>query len=128
LVFMALLVVFALGLGLMLSVANVYFRDTQHFFAIFLQLWFYLTPILYPLSYVQQAQNRLEAKGHDIPLVFLFQLNPVEHFVSVFRYLLYDNRLPSLVDSLVCLASASASVALGFWVFRTYEGRLAEEL
>jgi ABC-2 type transport system permease protein len=87
LAFMALLAVFALGLGPGLSVLNVYFRYTQHFVAILLQIWFYLTPI-YPLTHVQQAQDRLAADGRDLPLVTLFKSNPAEHFVSVFRNLL----------------------------------------
>jgi ABC-2 type transport system permease protein len=127
-VFMVLLALFALGLGLLLSVANVYFRDTQHFVAILLQIWFYLTPILYPLSYVQEAQDELARDGYDIPLVSLFKLNPLEHFVSAFRSLLYDNRLPSLNDSLACAAAAGVALVVGAWVFRRYEGRLAEEL
>jgi ABC-type polysaccharide/polyol phosphate export permease len=126
--FMILLALFALGLGLGLSVLNVYFRDTQHFVAIFLQIWFYLTPILYPLTYVQQAQDRLAADGHDVPLVTLFKLNPAEHYVSVFRNLLYDNRMPSVTDLGACLLAAVVALVLGGWIFRTYEGRLAEEL
>lgn len=128
LLFMAVLAVFALGLGLGLSVLNVYFRDTQHFVAIFMQIWFYMTPILYPLSYVQEAQARLEAQGHDIPLVTMFKMNPAEHFVTVFRNLLYDNRWPAFNDTLACLLAAMVSLLLGAWIFRTYEGRLAEEL
>jgi ABC-2 type transport system permease protein len=128
LLFMALLTVFALGLGLALSVLNVYFRDTQHFVAILLQIWFYLTPILYPLSYVQEAQDRLAVDGHEVPLVTLFKLNPAEHFVSVFRNLLYDDRLPSVGDTWACLVSAVVALGAGAWIFRTYEGRLAEEL
>ena len=38
---------FALGLGLALSVLNVYFRDIQHFMGIFFLMWFYMTPIVY---------------------------------------------------------------------------------
>ena len=37
---------FVLGLGLLLSAANAYFRDVQHFLGIFLNIWFYCTPIL----------------------------------------------------------------------------------
>ncbi|MGH7749905.1 MAG: ABC transporter permease, partial [Candidatus Dormibacteria bacterium] len=36
---------FGLGLGLLLSVLNVYFRDIQHFMGIFFLMWFYATPI-----------------------------------------------------------------------------------
>ncbi len=126
--FMVLLALFAMGLGLGLSVANVYFRDTQHFIAIFLQIWFYLTPILYPLTYVQDKQDLLAKQGHHIPMVLLFKLNPAEHFVTAFRNLLYDNKLPTLADTAACLLSATVAMVIGAWVFRTYEGRLAEEL
>jgi ABC-2 type transport system permease protein len=128
LLIMAVLVMFTLGIALMLSIANVYFRDTQHFVAIVLQVWFYLTAILYPIKYVQLQEDRLAAQGHDVPLVTLFKLNPMEHFVAVFRNLLYDNRLPSATDVGICLGTAAAVMILGVWVFSRYEGRLAEEL
>jgi ABC-2 type transport system permease protein len=128
LVFMALLTVFALGVGLALSVANVYFRDTQHFVGIFMQLWFYATPIVYPISYVRDAADKLKAHGWDIPVEFLYRLNPMERFTNVFRNLLYDNRFPSLSDSMYCLGAAVVSVALGYFVFTRFEGRMAEEL
>jgi ABC-type polysaccharide/polyol phosphate export permease len=118
--FVALLTAFALGLALALAVANVYFRDTQHFVAIALQMWFYATPIVYPYSLIH---------GHASSLVeTLYRLNPMERFVTVFRNLLYDNRLPAFGDSLYCLAAALAALAGGYWLFRRYEGRLAEEL
>lgn len=124
---------FTLGLALMFSVVNVYFRDTQHFVAIGMQIWFYLTPVLYPLSYVQDAAGRLHAQGrtlfgHEIPVVGLYELNPLERFVQVFRDLLYDNSLPSLGDSAFCVAATGVSLAVGYAVFQRYEGRLAEEL
>jgi ABC-2 type transport system permease protein len=125
---MVLLAAFGLGLALLLSIANVYFRDTQHFVAILFQMWFYLTPILYPVTYIQAQEDRLARQGTDIPLVALFKLNPMEHFVSAFRNLLYDNRLPSLLDVAVCTASAVVVLGLGLAVFTRYEGRLAEEL
>ena len=123
-----LLAAFAVGVGLLLAIANVYFRDTQHFVAILLQMWFYLTPILYPVSYVADQQERLAADGRDLPLLTLFKLNPMEHFVAAFRALLYDNRWPDGVDLLVCALTAGIALTAGLLVFGRYEGRLAEEL
>ncbi len=54
---------FVLGLGLMLSAVNVYFRDVQHFLAIFLNIWFYATPILYPPDLLPEEYER--ARRHD---------------------------------------------------------------
>ena len=53
-----LMALFALGLGLMLSAFNVYFRDIQHFMGILFLVWLYLTPIIYPLSYVPATLSR----------------------------------------------------------------------
>jgi len=120
LVAVVLLTAFALGIALILSVSNVYFRDTQHFIALLMQVWFYATPIVYPFSYVRDnASPALET---------LYRLNPMERFVTVFRNLLYDNRLPTLADSGFVVAAAVVSLVLGWAVFRRYEGRLAEEL
>jgi ABC-2 type transport system permease protein len=127
-VFMALLTIFALGIGLALSVANVYFRDTQHFVGIFMQMWFYATPIVYPISYVQQAAVKLKAHGINIPLETLYRLNPMERFVDVFRNLMYDNRFPALSDSLYCVGAAVVSIVVGYAIFTRFEGRMAEEL
>lgn len=122
--FMFLLAVFALGVSLLLSIANVYFRDTQHFVAILMQLWFYLTPIVYPISILET-----EASAHQKPwLVDLYRLNPIERFTEVFRNTIYDGRMPSLNNTLVVLSVSVVTLAVGYWLFKRYEGRLAEEL
>src|SRR5581483_3621929 len=108
-------------------VANVYFRDTQHFVGIFMQLWFYATPIVYPLTYVHEAAVKLKAHGWHIPVMTLYRLNPMERFTLVFRNLMYDNRWPALSDSLYCLGAAVVSVALGYLIFTRFEARMAEE-
>src|SRR5215210_1765580 len=68
-----LLTVFALGIALLLSIANVYFRDTQHFVTIGMQLWFYATPIVYPYSLIQDQAARMRAEGNDFPLEFIYR-------------------------------------------------------
>lgn len=127
-VFVILLTAFSLGVALLLSVANVYFRDTQHLISIVMQVWFYATPIVYPYRLVQDAAAELESRGIAIPVEAIYRLNPLERFVTVFRALLYDNRMPEIGDMLYCLGSAAVALTVGFWVFRRYQGRLAEEL
>ena len=53
------LIAFPLGLGLMLSALNVYFRDIEHFMSIIFLVWLYLTPIIYPLSVVPARYHTL---------------------------------------------------------------------
>ena len=126
---MVVLALFGIGISLMLSVANVYFRDTQYFVTILLQLWMYLTPIIYPINLVEsQSAQTGGLFGTQITLLQVYELNPMEHFAAVFRALLYDNRVPDALDILLCLAWAFVSLAVGLWVFRANEKKLAEAL
>lgn len=125
-VFMLVLTLFSLGLALLLAVANVYFRDTRHFVSILFQLWFYVTPVIYPLSRVGDRLQTHHVAG--VSLYTIYELNPMTRFVNVFRNLLYDNRAPALGDVVFCVVATGVALTLGNLVFRRFEGRLAEEL
>jgi ABC-2 type transport system permease protein len=118
---MALLAVFVTGLALLLSVVNVYFRDARYLVGIALQLWFYATPILYPVDLVRRSSLPRE-------LVTVYGANPMVGFVETVRDLLYAGRLPSLGTAGYLVAVSAAVFALGAWLFTRLEGRLAEEL
>lgn len=126
--FMVVLAAFALGISLMLSIANVYFRDTQHLFAILMQVWFYATPIVYPISILTQPKHPGGPPRVSHTVVDLYRLNPIERFTEVFRNTIYDGRLPSLANTAYVVAAAVIVLGLGYLVFTRYEGRLAEEL
>jgi ABC-type polysaccharide/polyol phosphate export permease len=123
-----LLTLFALGIALVLSVAIVYFRDTEHFVGIGMQLWFYATPIVYPYSLIHDQAESMKAAGNEFPLEFIYRLNPMERFVTVFRSMLYDNTFPHLNDVLFCVVAAVVSLAIGITVFTRSQHRLVEEL
>jgi lipopolysaccharide transport system permease protein len=129
LVAMLLLAVFGAGLSLMLSIANVYFRDTQWFVTLFLQMWMYLSPVIYPSSMVRDVSDQLGGLlGTPIRLADIYYLNPMVHYLDLFRNLLYDNRWPDVSTWLICLAWSTAILILGLIVFRRNERNLAETL
>jgi ABC-type polysaccharide/polyol phosphate export permease len=124
LVVMALQAAFLLGLGLALAAANARFRDVSHFVTILLNVWFYATPILYPLAVVE---------GRQIPVLGVsvegaLQLNPMYHFVASYRDLLYDLQAPPPEQWLAMIATAAAALVVGVLVHRRIEPRLAELL
>jgi ABC-type polysaccharide/polyol phosphate export permease len=47
----------ALGIGAVAAVLTVYFRDVQHLIAVFISVWFYATPIIWPLESKQPARQ-----------------------------------------------------------------------
>jgi lipopolysaccharide transport system permease protein len=126
---MALLALFAAGVALLFSVSNVYFRDTQYLLTIVLQFWLYLTPIIYPIERVVSKSTEIGGlAGTPIRVVDIYNLNPMVHFVALFRELVYDNRFPDPIEWLICLIWASAALGFGMLVFRKNERNLAEAL
>jgi lipopolysaccharide transport system permease protein len=116
---------FVAGIGLTLSVVDVYFRDTEHFMNIALQALFYSAPIVYPISYVPKTADLL---GMTIPLRAIYELNPLVTFVESFRSVLYDLAFPPIGDLAYLTAWAVVLLGFGLWVFGKLERRLAEEL
>lgn len=125
---MLILFAFSLGVSFLLTVANVYFRDTQHLVGILFQVWFYLTPIVYPIREVAKVSEEAGALVGPVTVLDLYRLNPLENFAEVFRALMYDNRFPGWELLLQCSAWAVAALVLGGWVFKRHESRLAEVL
>ena len=124
------LVLLASALTLLLSAANVYLRDIQHFVELALLAWFWLTPIVY--LYTQLTKH---FGGRNLPL-----LNPVTPIVLTFQrafFGLYGNPpvLPPQVgvswyfrNLLALTVAAGVLLVVAMRVFRRLEGNLAEEL
>jgi len=65
----------ALGLGLIISSLTTKYRDLVNFFGVFVSLWMYATPIVYPLSYVSNP---------TLHKIMLF--NPMTSLIETFKY------------------------------------------
>ena len=65
----------ALGLGLIISSLTTKYRDLTNFFGVFVSLWMYATPIVYPLSYVTNP---------TLHKIMLF--NPMTAIIETFKY------------------------------------------
>lgn len=111
-----LLFFFALGVGLIMSIATVFFRDLQHVILIAMQGLFFLTPILY-------KHDALTGK-----VGWLVGLNPVVPFIELFRAPLYQAVLPG-TDIIVQAAVISFSaMAIGMFVFLCQEKKIVFRL
>ncbi len=129
LLLMLLLALFASGIGWMLAIVNIHFRDTQYLLGILVQLWMYLTPIIYPASLVMDLSKRIGGLfGSDLTIFDIYTWNPMFHFVAAFRQLLYDNRWPDAVHLVTCLCWTVAAVIAGVMIFSRNEKKIAEAL
>jgi ABC-2 type transport system permease protein len=113
---------FVFGVALTLAAIAVYFRDMEHLIGIVLQLWFYATPVIYPVTEATDALS-------DRPwLRWLYEANPMTRFAAIFRDLLYNVRGPELADIFAVVVATALSLAIGATIFRKLEPRMAEEL
>lgn len=120
-VLVVLLAIFALGVGLVLSVWNVRYRDVGYLATIALQFLFYVTPIVYPLSLIPE-------RAMGLPVRDIIRLNPLSQFTEASRELLYGLDWPGLLR-LALMALISLAVGAGGWVmFKTRTRDIAEEL
>jgi lipopolysaccharide transport system permease protein len=106
----------ALGLGWASSALQVFFRDVAQGLGIALQAWFYLTPIVYPLTLVPEAMRPWMA------------LNPMATTVQAFRTVLLGGPPPTAQAALGLAAMALAAFALGWVLFRRLRPAFADEL
>jgi ABC-type polysaccharide/polyol phosphate export permease len=110
----ALQLVFTAGLGLLMATAYVYFRDTRHLLDVALQIWFWVTPVVYSIALVPPAFARA------------LWLNPMTLFVTTYQRIILEGMWPS-VSMIVALAAITLAVgALGLSVFVRHERRFAE--
>lgn len=112
---------FSAALAYCLGVAIVYFRDTGQIFGIVMQMWFFLTPVMYPVEMIPES-----FKG--IPLRSLLSINPMADFVSISRALLYDLRLPSLAQVGYVTLWTAAMCALAAYTYRRWGRDVSEAI
>lgn len=108
---------FTLGIGLIMSVATVFFRDLQHIILIVMQGLFFVTPILY-------KPDRLGGGK----IAWLVHLNPLVPFIELFRAPLSLSILPSSRVILEAVLLSLSTLAIGLLVFLRQEKKIVFRL
>jgi lipopolysaccharide transport system permease protein len=106
----------ASGLGLVLGVFNVFFRDVGQFFGIFIQFWFWLTPIVYPAEVLPDSLKSWLAWNPMLPIVSGYQRIFVAQEWPAWGSLIY----PLLLAIGLCI--------LGLRLFRQHAAEMVDEL
>jgi len=122
-VILAVQTMLCLGLALLLSSMNVFFRDTEHILGIGTLAWFFLTPIFYPLS--------MQLEFLPPKLSWLPFLNPMSGIVWGYRRVLLGGGADVAVSPVGPAVSAAVSLIMlliGFSVFQRLQRRFGDEL
>jgi lipopolysaccharide transport system permease protein len=113
-VFLA-IVVFTAATALVISMANLFYRDVKYLFEIVIAVWMFATSVVYPIG---RVGGKLGAA---------LALNPMTHLIDAFRAVLLDQRLPGMAFGLTF--AASVAMLAGAWVmFHLAEFDFAENL
>ncbi len=115
----ALVVSMVSGLALGAASLNVLFRDIEFIVAALLVPWFFLTPIIYPLSTLAHHHHVIQA---------LHWANPLSPAVEALRAPLFLGRLPYWGDALYLVVASVLALGLGAFVFSRVDDQIAIEV
>ncbi len=97
-----------IGIGMILSVWYIFFRDTSYLYDVFLTLLNYLSAIFYTVDNFSPARQRL------------FLCNPVYVMIKYVRLIVIDGSIPSLAYHGLCLFYAIVFLVIGFYMYKRY--------
>lgn len=115
-VFLALQVIFIIGLAFMLSTAAAFFRDVRHLVEIALLVLFWTTPVVYELQVVPEQ------------LRFPILLSPMSPYIVAYQQVFYYRQAPDATIWFLATAYALIALVAGVAAFVAVQDRLAEQI
>ncbi len=109
-------ILFALGLGILLGVINVFFRDVAQFVAVLLQFWFWFTPIVYPDSIIPDQ------------LRTLLYFNPMALLTMAYHDIYVTHTPPNFLHLIIVFFLSILICYLALNLFRNKVGEMVDEL
>ncbi|MFZ2096177.1 MAG: ABC transporter permease [Anaerolineales bacterium] len=106
-------IILAFGIGLIGAALNIFYRDMRPIFALGLQIWFYASPVIYPVSSVPERFR------------FVYYLNPMVGVIEAYRAIILNQRMPEST-LLLSFCVAVIILAIGYWYFKRVEPQFAD--
>ena len=106
--------IFALGITLITSCIDVYFRDLEHILGILSMAWMFMTPIMYDISIVPKE------------LLPVFYLNPMTNIISAYRDIMYSGTIPKFETLVGAAGMGVLFLIIGLLIFGRLKRRFSE--
>jgi len=104
------------SLALLVSVGNVYFRDLEHITGVFMTIWFFLTPVLYPVEMVPSDVRKF------------FTLNPAAPLIEAYRDIFFEGTWPDWRVLLYLALGYLLLFYISLLAFERWQRAVAEEV
>lgn len=108
--------ILALGIAMITSAINVYFRDVEYILGIVAMAWQFLTPVMYSVDQIPEK------------LRFVFSLNPMTPIITAYRDILYYKEIPRMETLLSAVLCGFVILGIGWLVFGKLKKHFAEEM
>lgn len=106
--------IFTFALALFLSWTNLFYRDIQYLLNLILTLWFYLTPIIYPVEFFPERYR------------FIFKLNPMSVFINAYRQVLLGGDFPKWESLTTGIIISLIAFIISYSIFKKVEKDFAD--
>lgn len=113
---LAIQIVFSVGLGITAGVLNVFFRDVGQLFGVILQFWFWLTPVVYPITILPNSVRSI------------VELNPMTTLLTAYQTIVVTGQWPNWKSLWPSALIALLLCILGMYLFRKHAGEMVDEL
>ena len=110
-------ILFGISLGIILGVLNVFFRDIGQLFGIVMQFWFWLTPIIYPITILPEKVQAI-----------LVIWNPMVPIISAYQTVFVMGEPPNWNTLVIPLIIAIVLPLLAIRLYRKHAGEIVDEL
>lgn len=108
--------VLTVGISLPLAGLNLFFRDIRYLVGVALLVWFYITPVIYPVDLVPDRYR------------FLFDINPNALLVNVYRRILLQGVSPGSERLLLGIGLVLLTFLIGYYLFKRMEAGFADRI
>jgi len=110
----AIQLIFTAALSLLIASFNLFYRDIQYLLNLIISLWFYLTPILYPIEQFPEKYR------------FIFIFNPMSVIINAYRQTVLGGGEPNLNSLGIATITSIMLFVISFLIFKKTEGKFAD--
>jgi len=107
---------FIFGLGLILSVLNVFFRDVGQLLGVLLMFWFWITPVFYSMDMIPAGFR------------WICNFNPMAPYIIYYREIIFYNNVPTPLIFIEVFLWAIFSLILGGLFFSYFESKILKRI
>ena len=111
-----LLASFSAGIGILLGIFNVFVRDIGQVVPIIMQVLFWFTPIVYPITIIPEKYQ------------YLLMLNPIYYFTKSYQDIILYGKFPDLTNLMIIFTLTIGFLILSLIVFRKASAEIVDVL